>query len=519
MDGAIAGGNAALRKKLFLKNAVILTATGLLLRAVGMLFRIYIAGRIGDEGMGLYQLIFTLYNLMVTLASSGAAVAVTKMMADWFAKSGKSPRALCKRLVFYAFCTGCAAGVLQFALAEPASRLWLGDVRATLPLQLLAPSLPAIAVGAALRGYFMARRKVASASRAQIFEQAVRIAVVALLVDRALPLGVEYGCAAVVLGNTVSELLSCLYMLVGWRLDLRRFAQQEEKSGRAAKDYAAIVLPITATRGISSLLVTVENVLVPGRLAVFCGSQSRALAQFGQLKGMAMPVLFFPFSFLSTLSTLLLPEIAEAHSAGKQERLRVLVARTIRITVVLSALVGAVFTAFSEELGLLLYQSQEIGFYIGVLGPLMPFLYLESMVDGILKGVGQQLATFRYSLCDSVLRILLVVLLVPRFGMKGFLFMMLFSNLFTSLLNLRRLLWFIQLPVEWGGWVAKPLASALAGWAACRFVFLPVVGTALPGLAVTVCGGAVMAAVYLFFLWLCGGISRADLTFLQRTKS
>ena len=140
-----------------------------------------------------------------------------------------------------------------------------------------------------------ARRNVASASRAQLFEQAVRIAVVALLVDRALPLGVEYGCAAVVLGNTVSELLSCLWMLLSWRRDLRRFPKAQEKE-KVPAGYAAIVAPITATRGISSLLVTVENVLVPGQLALFCGSRSAALAQFGQLKGMAMPVLFFPFS-------------------------------------------------------------------------------------------------------------------------------------------------------------------------------------------------------------------------------
>ncbi|HIV87939.1 MAG TPA: polysaccharide biosynthesis protein [Candidatus Pygmaiobacter gallistercoris] len=506
-----------MKKKLFLKNAVILTATGLLLRAVGMLFRIYIAGRIGDEGMGLYQLIFTVYNLAITLASSGASVAVTRMTADWLAKGNGSPRALCRRLLLYACGTGCAAGALQLLLARPVSRIWLGDERAALSLRLLAPSLPAIAVGAALRGYFMARRNVASASRAQLFEQAVRIAVVALLVDRALPLGVEYGCAAVVLGNTVSELLSCLWMLLSWRRDLRRFPKAQEKE-KVPAGYAAIVAPITATRGISSLLVTVENVLVPGQLALFCGSRSAALAQFGQLKGMAMPVLFFPFSFLATLSTLLLPEIAEAHSAGRKDQLRGLVTRTIRITAVLSVLAGGLFAAFSSELGQLLYHSQEIGFYIGVLGPLMPFLYLESMVDGILKGVGQQTATFRYSVLDSGLRILLVLALVPRFGMKGFLFMMLFSNLFTSLLNLRRLLWYADLRIDWGGWVLKPVFSVFAGWTACRFLFLPA-ARALPLPVQIGCGAAIMAGVYLLFLWLCGGIRREDLRFAAKQKS
>lgn len=116
-----------LKKLLFLKNAVILTGTALLLRAVGMFFRVYIAGQVGDEGMGLYQLIFTLYNLAITLATSGVTVATTRLAADWLARDRGAPRTLCRRLIFYAFCLGGTAGLLQFFLARPASTLWLGD--------------------------------------------------------------------------------------------------------------------------------------------------------------------------------------------------------------------------------------------------------------------------------------------------------------------------------------------------------------------------------------------------------
>lgn len=66
----------------YLKNAVILTATGLLLRFAGMFFRVWVAGCIGPEGMGLYQLIFTLYTLSVNLATAGISVTATRLVAE-----------------------------------------------------------------------------------------------------------------------------------------------------------------------------------------------------------------------------------------------------------------------------------------------------------------------------------------------------------------------------------------------------------------------------------------------------
>ena len=494
-----------LKKTTFLKNAVILTATGLVLRAAGMLFRIYVAAQIGDEGMGLYQLIFTLYNLTITLASAGASVAVTRLVAARIARKEGGEAQLSRRLVGYALAGGCLAGAAQFLLAEPAASLWLGDARAALSLKILSPSLPVIAVGAALRGYFMARRQVATASRAQIFEQIVRIASVALLLGRVLDYGVEYACAAVVAGNTISEIASCLWVYLGWERDLRRIQESKKapQRGGLLREYAGIVLPITATRGISSLLVTVENILVPARLALFLGGYTEALAQFGRLKGMAMPVLFFPFSLLSALSILLLPEITQAHSTGNRTRLQALCRRTVGITAILSVLAGGLFAIFAEPLGQLLYQSEEIGFYIGVLAPLMPFLYLESMVDGILKGVGEQLSTFRYSVCDSVLRILLVLALVPRFGMKGFLFMMLCSNLFTSLLNFRRMLVVTDTPPDWMGWVVKPILSIIGAWTGYRALAALIPHT--DSLILTlIWGGGVVAVLYLLLVWATG---------------
>ena len=75
-------GVLSLKKKIFIKNAFIMTATALILRTIGIFFRIYMSNKIGAEGMGLYQLIFSVYMLGSTFASAGICTAVTRLVTD-----------------------------------------------------------------------------------------------------------------------------------------------------------------------------------------------------------------------------------------------------------------------------------------------------------------------------------------------------------------------------------------------------------------------------------------------------
>ena len=164
------------------------------------------------------------------------------------------------------------------------------------------------------------------------------------------------------------------------------------------------------------------------------------MTQYGNLKGMALPLLFFPFSVLSALSSLLMPEVTRANTRGDSAGKRRMIGLMMLLTGGFSLLAGAGFVLFGKPLAVLLYHEEAVGEYVRILGFVAPFMYFESMVDGVLKGLGEQLATFRYSLADSALRIMGIWLLLPRYGMTGFLAVMIASNLFTCTLNTARML-------------------------------------------------------------------------------
>lgn len=428
------------KRKVYLQNAMLLTASGLVLRMLGMGFRVVLSAYLGGEGMGLYQLILAVYMVFVSLATAGMNVAATRLAAQSLAR-GQGMAATLRGLCTAALAFGTVAMVAQALLAGPAAHSLLHDARAETALRVLAPSLPFMAVSGALRGCFLAARRVTPNVVTQLIEQLVRMAVAMAGLRVVAQWGAGYGCAAVLLGNTVSEGVSCCLMLL-FAARTPEFARrgQEPLHPYTRRELYEIVLPVTGSRLLGSGLQAVESSLIPLTLSLYTGSRAVAMTQYGNFKGMALPLLFFPFSVLSALSGLLMPEITRAHTRGDGAGTRHLIGTMLKLTGLFSLAAGACFVAFGPQLAQIVYRDAEVGRYVQVLGFVAPFMYLESMVDGVLKGLGEQLATFRYSLADSLLRIAAIAVLLPRYGIMAFLGIMIVSNLFTFTLNTRRML-------------------------------------------------------------------------------
>ena len=521
----------------YLKNAALMTGADVLLRLAGMGLRIYLANALGGEGMGLYQLVLAVYALFVTLATAGVSVAATRLMAEELSRGRAEARGMLVRLLAAGLGLGAFAMVAQFGLAGSAAAWWLGDARAAGALRAAAFGMPWMAVSAVLRGFFIARRRVEPNVLSQLAEQTVRIGVVYVVLEQGILRGWDHGrkCTAVLAATALSEAVSTCMMLLFYHREARRcFAGEKARRPRdPARRLWDILWPVEGGRCLASALHTAENMLVPACLTVClldAGGRSAAVAQYGSLKGMALPLLTFPFGLLGSLSVLLMPEITQAHIRGERARLDCLLDRMLRLTGCFSALAGALFWVWGEPLALLLYHSQEAGFYLRVLGPAMPLMYLESMVDGAMKGMGEQKAVFRYSLWDAVLRIAGVLLLLPRWGMKGFLWVILLSSAYTCQMNTARLLHVSGLQPRLWRWLGAPALAALVSAGAGEGLRTLLAGWLGSGstptrLAALCAGGFGMAAVCLAVQWPLGlgeevrAILRTEKSRRERQKS
>lgn len=481
---------------LFIKNTVILVATGLILRSVGVFFRVWIADTIGSEGMGLYQLIFSVYMLAATFAASGVSTAVTRLVADEEQNGQRAISGIMRKAVIITLAAAAVSTAVIFFFARPIALNLLKDERAVLSLKILSISLPFMGLSSCARGYFIARRKTIQPSLVQMFEQAVRITVVVICISLTASKGLEYAAAAVLLGDVVAETAS---FAVNWLLYMhdRKHLEKGRPTNRVFKRIMHIAVPITGSSYVSSILHTAENLLVPQRLTVFHGTRGRGLELFGAIRGMALPILFFPASFLTSLSTLLIPEVSSAAAAGNTIKVRQTVSYSVGTTLILSTFVSCVFMFNAAEIGNVVYGDADVGQMIQVLSPIVPFMYLESVTTGLLKGLDCQMNMFRYNTVDSILRIAAIFFLLPVFGIKGYLGIMTVSNCFTSSLSAVCLFRTAGIKPDLCNWVLKPLAAGMVGGLLGSMLSASIVNTILHMIVSVGVQAVVCAAAYL----------------------
>ncbi len=445
------------RKGKFFRNALILTAGSLILRFMNIGFRSYIAQSIGTDGMGMYQLIFSLFMLASSLCTSGAGFAATRLAAE-----GKGSRKTIGKCCGIALLVSLSAAMVFLLGAHPMATFLLDSPECARSLRFLAPGLPFMAVCACLKGWFLARGNSCLPAGAEITEQLLTIgASIALL-----PLFPSM--EAFMLGSSIGEFGSFSVVGVGWLIC--RHKEKQPVKAVSSREIIRIGAPVTCGSFIRSSLSSVENLLIPKGLRLHGNNSQTALSQYGLVQGMVMPLLFFPASFAGSLCTLLVPELARAASEKDGRFIRRTAERAMRLTLLFSFLTMACFLALSDALCQLFYRSTEAGNLLRIMAPIVPILYLDNVVDGMLKGLDQQMYSFKYNFADSLLRILFLSLLLPLWGIAGYISVLFFSEIFNATLSINRLLKVTKLHPHLRRWLAPPAAGALILYGILLFI-------------------------------------------------
>lgn len=490
--------------------AGVLTLISFALRGLGMLFRVYLSGRMGSAGLGLYQLVMSVYSLFATFATSGFTVAVSRLAAERLenpdsakARSG-AVRVLCVSSLI-ALTIGSLAALTLYTGASFLADTFILDGRTAAPLRILALSMPFMSLSACLKGYFTAVGQIYKPSAASLFEQCAKIAIIVYSFETVCR-GVTSPaalCTAVVAGLTAGEALSYVFLFLLYLFFSGRSGERvriDESPVQTAKNVGAVTLPIAASAYVTNILHSVESVLIPMQFVRYGGNREGALSDFGTIRGMTIPMLFFPFAFLGALFSIQVPSISRLNTLeDKGERNR-LIDRIMKITVAFSTVTGVIFFAFPETISLALYGNAECAESTRILAIVTPFMYIETVSDGLLKSIGEQNKTLIYSIANSVLRIAGVLLFIPYSGSRGYLWLLVVSNLFSFILCYRRLKRVTGCKMGILRDAALPLALSSAG-ALCASPLLSV-GMHRTLTAVLVC--AVSAGAYLAFYALWG---------------
>ncbi|MDR1217836.1 MAG: oligosaccharide flippase family protein [Oscillospiraceae bacterium] len=499
------------RVRKMLLNTALLTAAAFLMRSVGMAFQVYLSKMIGAAGIGLYSLIMSVSALAATVALSGIRFTATRLVAMELGRGSRDGvRAVMRKCLIYALTCGAAAAAALWFGADVIGERWIGDARTVLPLRVLSLSLPAFSLTAVLSGYFTAVGHIIKPTVSQAVEQVVRIAaaVFALKVYGVENLSVS--CSIIVAGGVIGELASFFIHLVMYLREGRGAAPDAGEHAGLTRRILVTAVPLALSAYARVALTTVQNLLIPRGLRKHGASSETALAGYGMIQGMVFPVITFPSAIFYSLAELLVPELTDAQVQGDDARISALVNNTLRFAMLFALCAAAVLFRFSDELGRALYGSADAGRLIRSLAPLVPVMYLDSVTDGMLRGLGQQMHSMRYNVLDSLISLALVYYLLPIYAVRGYIFMIYFTDLFNFALSIRRLALVARVRVT----AADALKSLFCALGAVDVAMLLLRTCGLPLAA----GGAsvtlhiiMSAAVYAALLFALGSMTRRDL--------
>lgn len=499
------------RMKRFVMNGLLITAVSLLLRMVGVAYNVYLSRAIGAVAMGLFSLISTVYGFALTLATSGIGLATTRLVAEAMGtedgSQNKSPAVLCtvKKCFSYALLFSAVSTLLLFFLAPFIGIRLLEDARTVLPLRLLALSLIPIALSSVLSGYFIAVRRVYKNALTQVIGQGARIFGCIFLLGLFSDRSIEGACIAIALGTTVSEGIATL---VQWGLYVAEHSKgkaepiSQKRKTDIQRNLLSTALPVAFSAYVRSALITVEHMLIPRGLERSGASRDLSLAAYGTVHSMVFPLVLFPSAISSSFAGLLIPEVTEAYTEGNTARIERIIGRVFSCVLTYAIGTAGIMLCFAYPLANVIYpEADGAGRYILMIAPLIPVMYLDTSVDAILKGLGEQFYCMVVNIVDSLLSVILVWILLPRMGITGYILTVYFTETVNATLSITRLLRVARVKIRWFSWIVRPLLCVITatGLTVLFIQLLNIPVSTAPRLTVQLC---LCAAIYLLGIFL-----------------
>lgn len=426
-----------------------MTLTGLLSRFIGFFYRIFLSKVFGAEGMGIYQLVSPVLALSFSLTVSGIQTAISKYVASETSTHDykSSFRTLWAGFVLaMSISFACMAFIYRYS--DWIAVTFLLEERTAPLLRIISLSIPMATVHSCINGYFYGIKKTFIPALSQLSEQIVRVGSVYLIYHICLKNNmtptISFAVVGLVIGESASMMVSLVAILVrSYHIFGRRIPAKVQSftGGRLIATYHSIInnllklaVPLSANRILINVLQSIEAVFIPNRLMAYGLSNADALGVYGVLTGMSLPLILFPSALTNSISVLLLPIVSEADANGNKNAVTKAILKSIKYCMLMGFACTALFLIFGRMAGRILYNNELAGSFILTLSFICPFMYVASTLNSILNGLGKTSLTFAYSIISLIVRLLFVFIAIPVWGIKGYLWGMLASQMLQTLL-------------------------------------------------------------------------------------
>ena len=465
-------------------GAALLAFVNICIQLLGFVYRIALSRLIGAEGMGLFQLIFPFYGIVISVTLSGVTMAVSRLTSEYSAlgKTGSLRRLMRLAVAMFAAVLT-VMSILVFVFSRELASGFLGDARVRPALCMLMPCLLFAGLGSIHKNFFYGLHDVTPPAAAELFESLLRLITVPGLLFLILPQPFDITLAAIVFGMLLCEIMSFAFIRAAYsRVSPKSIPRGGASGDGLIRKIASIAIPVSATSLAAGILSSLNVIIIPKRLALAGYVYPQALSLFGVLFGMSIPLLTLPSAVISALSVVLVPKLAESSVLKNEKTMHSRISRSIVLTSVCTLPAIAAVAPIGAALGKLLYNQPIAGENMPLLAVFIALSNYQGIFSSILNGVGRQKTAAAITIADSMLHFIMTWALtaLPRFGISGYIIGGAASTAFGVVLCLYFIKKYTGVRIDVFSWFAAPLLSALLGGLCSRLFYLSAMLLPLP---------------------------------------
>lgn len=415
-----------------IKGTLILTISGILSRILGFLYRIFLSNLIGAEGMGIFQLIFPVLTFCVALSCGGIQIAVSRFVAESKSKS-QSFLVLVGSIIMSLILSSITCLIL-YNFATPISIHIIKNGVCAQLLKYASVTIPMTAFHSCICGYYLGLKKTFVPATSTIIEQVAKLFSLYIIGTVWIGNGIKITPLIAVFSMVISEFIGVIFCIIAICSE-KKYSFKIINLLKTIKVTFSVSYVLTLNKLMLTFLQCIEAILIPLVLVKSGESTSNALSLYGILTGMAIPVITFPSAINASVSTMILPTIAEANTSDNPDKVKNTTELSLWFSMVTGIFCIGIFLFYGDFIGSNIFGHPQAGKFIQILAWLCPFMYLSITLGSILHGLGKTNTAFVHNVIGTFIKLGFLWFIVPQIGITGYLWGILISNLFVTALH------------------------------------------------------------------------------------
>jgi stage V sporulation protein B len=440
----------------FLIQGTILAVAGIIVRIIGMFYRIPLASILGDEGNGYYSSAFSIYSILLIVSSYSMPTAVSKLVATRLARKEyiNSFRVLKVSLFYGTVVGGLGAAVLWFG-ADVFANDFLKMPYTSYALKTLAPTIWIIAYLGVFRGYFQGLGTMLPTAISQVFEQIVNAVISIYAAAKLFELGLKsnavygsnqysfaFGAAGGTIGTGVGALAALLF-LVFIMLSYRPVIKKQSRRDRTRRleSYQELssllvmtVFPIVLSSVAYNISIVIDNSIYGNGMTILGMETSEIASNWGVYSGKYRLLFNIPVAIANSLASALIPSLSQAVAERNKGQITRKISMVIRFSMIISIPATVGLTVLAAPICNLLFHRDDNTALIQMMvygSVAVVFFSLSTVTNAVLQGINHMRTPLKNAVISLILHvgILCVMIFVFKMGIYG----VLYSNIIFAL--------------------------------------------------------------------------------------